>query len=741
MGYLKFLSIISLLIHMSSCVPVPNQNNIRAQNLSLGNAPVSVATNFSPTKSSPEGGGTLTIVGVNLDIVTRVSIGGKDCSNIQFISDTQITCTLPDLAENDYPINLENKFAKVSSSSTKISYLFSPFITSIEPVGGPLAGGNTITIRGGGFQLGVEATIGGTPCSNTLFISSQRLTCRPPAASAGAADVVVTNTNSETVTLTNGYTYADAPTFTSVTSSTGKTAGGETVTIVGNNFQNGLSVTIGGNDCTNIIPTLPTSLTCTTPAGTKGAQDIIITNIDTQTVTASSAFTYIAPPSITGLDFSSGSSSGGEMITVNGSDFDNGATVDIGGSACVVTYRAPTGDLINCTTPAKTNGTYDVTVINSFDSQQATLIAGFTYTSNSTVDRSPTISLITPDGGAVAGGTAVTLTGSGFYDGAVVTIGGNPCTSLVVVNDTSITCNSPSGTLGNIEDVVVTNLNTLDGSLTSSFQYRNPPTLSSFSPTQIPLNGGVVITLTGTDFLIGPSITIDGVNCNNINYVNSTQLTCSPGAASAGLKSVRVTNYDAQFSELSNSLEYLGPPTISNISPTTSPVAGGGLLTITGTNFRTTPTVNVDGNLCTSPVLFGNTTVTCTIPAGAGPGAVDVEVINGSDDAQSATLPLSFTYEGPPVVSSITPTAGALAGGTNVTITGLGFTAGAFVTIGGSTCSSVNVIDATSLSCTTGANGAGTYEYRGYKSRYSTGNSRECLYLSSSSKPRKYRRF
>jgi hypothetical protein len=84
----------------------------------------------------------------------------------------------------------------------------------------------------------------------------------------------------------------------------------------------------------------------------------------------------------------------------------------------------------------------------------------------------PTVLSISPASGVVSGGESVTITGTLFAAGATVTIGGAAATSVVVVSDTEITCETPSGTAGNV-DVVVT-VNGVDATLTNGFEYVDP---------------------------------------------------------------------------------------------------------------------------------------------------------------------------------------------------------------------------------------------------------------------------
>ncbi|MGI8688489.1 MAG: choice-of-anchor Q domain-containing protein [Thermomicrobiales bacterium] len=102
----------------------------------------------------------------------------------------------------------------------------------------------------------------------------------------------------------------------------------------------------------------------------------------------------------------------------------------------------------------------------------------------------PTITNISPNGGAMIGGTRVTITGTGFLLGATVTFGGVPATVLSV-SDTAIVVTTPGNASGSVT-VVVTNPGqppgNNSGTLVNGFTYVIPPVIT-FSPTALP--GGV----------------------------------------------------------------------------------------------------------------------------------------------------------------------------------------------------------------------------------------------------------
>lgn len=162
-------------------------------------------------------------------------------------------------------------------------------------------------------------------------------------------------------------------------------------------------------------------------------------------------------------------------------------------------------------------------------------------------------------------------------------------------------------------------------------------------------------------------------------------------------------------------------PTVSGVAPPSGVLAGGGTVTITGTNFANGATVtfvelpsnNVFDNAgggtepgakFASPVTFNSSTsLTATVPSAANPGLVDVIVQN--PDQQTGTLRNGYTYTAAPpapTVTAVTPNFGPAASTTPVTITGTGFAAGPSlgVTFGGTAATGVAVSNATTITAT-----------------------------------------
>ena len=118
-----------------------------------------------------------------------------------------------------------------------------------------------------------------------------------PPGVAGSVDIVVTNPDGKSSTLTGGFTYIEPPpTVTRVEPDNDVATGGATVQIIGENFQDGATVTIGGNAASNVIFVSPTELSVEAPPGAVGNVDIVVTNPDGKSDTLADGFTYTPLP-------------------------------------------------------------------------------------------------------------------------------------------------------------------------------------------------------------------------------------------------------------------------------------------------------------------------------------------------------------------------------------------------------------------------------------------------------------
>src|SRR5438128_856056 len=456
-----------------------------------------------------------------------------------------------------------------------------PTVSAISPSSGTSSGGTAVTVTGTGFAAGATVSLGGTAATNVTVVSSTSLTATTAAHVAGTVDVVVTNSDGQSGTLTGGYTYTTpAPTVSAISPSSGMSSGGTAVTVTGTGFAAGATVSLGGTAATNVTVVSSTSLTDPTAAHAAGAVDVVVTNSDGQSGTLTGGYTYTNPaPTVSAISPSSGTSSGGTAVTITGTGFAAGAAVSLGGTAATnVTVVSSTS--LTEIGAAHVAGVVNVVVTNS-DGQSGTLTGGYTYTHSA-----PTVSAISPSSGMSSGGTAVTVTGTGFAAGATVSLGGTAATNVTVVSSTSLTATTAAHAAGAM-DVVVTNSDGQSGTLTGGYTYINSaPTADPISPSSGTSSGGTAASVTGTGFAAGATVSLGGTAATNVTVVSSTSLTATTAAHAAGVVNVVVTNSDGQSGTLTGGYTYTNPaPTVSAISPSSGTSSGATAVTFTGTGF------------------------------------------------------------------------------------------------------------------------------------------------------------
>src|SRR5579859_4167817 len=82
-------------------------------------------------------------------------------------------------------------------------------VTAVSPGIGVSSGGSPVTIQGWDFVPNTTLTIGGLPAANLTVLNTSTITGTAPAHAPGIVDVVVTKPDHQSITLHNGFVYAD----------------------------------------------------------------------------------------------------------------------------------------------------------------------------------------------------------------------------------------------------------------------------------------------------------------------------------------------------------------------------------------------------------------------------------------------------------------------------------------------------------------------------------------------------
>ncbi|MCB1032791.1 MAG: IPT/TIG domain-containing protein, partial [Acidobacteria bacterium] len=352
-----------------------------------------------PNVGNPEGGGPVTIQGEGFVPPLRVSFGSALARVLEVTSSRTILVETPPSVTPVNPggsllvdVAVTNTLDVLNPPTAVLpgafTYAFDApppfFLLEVVPnVGGP-DGGETVTVRGGGFRGQVRVEFGGKNGRNASRVSDQEIRVivpsPPSAVPAGGnlpVDVVVFHALDEETpgqaTLAGGYTYVggsvpDPPGSVIVESlsvTSGDYQGGTSVTVTGQGFEAPASVLLGGIQQSSVTVASATSLTFVTagitldtcPASGQVPQTgVTVTNLDTGASGAALGLTFtylVTKPRIDTVSRTTGRQVGGESVTLSGGGFESpvrvllvGASESFAGS---VTSDSPTS--ITFTTP------------------------------------------------------------------------------------------------------------------------------------------------------------------------------------------------------------------------------------------------------------------------------------------------------------------------------------------------------------------------------------------------------
>lgn len=337
-------------------------------------------------------------------------------------------------------------------------------------------------------------------------------------------------------------------------------------------------------------------------------------------------------PSVSAVKPNTGPLSGGNRVTILGSNFKPSPIVRFGKlRATHVTYVS-TSKLV-VTAPTRAGGSAPLTVDVRVTTRAGT--SARVGTDRFSFMAPPSIASITPAAGPVAGGSRVVLKGARFQNVSAVTFGGVAGTSLHRSSATQIEVTAPSHAAGPVTVGMVTP----QGKATSHFSYQAPPTLTTVSPETGPLAGGNELTLTGTELAGTRYVTVDDTKLSPTS-LSATEVTVQLPAHAAGPVGVSITTWGGQTEA---KIYTYAPPAVAGLSPSHGSMRGGTPVTISGSGFSGATAVTFDGTPAATFTVHSDSMITATSPPHSGAGPIDVQVT--VPGGQSATDPADeFTY-------------------------------------------------------------------------------------------------
>lgn len=449
-------------------------------------APNPVITGVSPSSGTVLGGTAVAITGSEFQPGATVFIGGMSASSVVVDGSTRITAVTPRGSVGSANVLVRNPDGGAVTMNG--GYFFTAVanelaLSGISVSNGPVRGGTSLNLTGAGFS-GSTVLFGGAPATNVNVLGPSSISLRTPPGLPGSVSITVRNADGVIATLANGFTYsAGAPEVVSVTPGGGLTAGGAAVRITGYAFAPGSRVLFGEVEARDVIVVNPTLITLTAPPLPSGTVNVRVIDSNGQSASLSNAFSARSSAAasgftVTGVSPAFGSAVGGTRVEVIGTGISGGAAVYFGAAPAAV-VSAPGPSTIVVSTPPGASGSAAVTIVNS-DGSSATLANAFRYDGSSGL----AVSSVEPRRGAAAGGAVITLLGSGFVSGAMVSVNGAPASNVWVVGDSLAYATVPAGS--GAATVTVTNPGGLSATLANAFTYEGgtaaPPSTSTPPP-------------------------------------------------------------------------------------------------------------------------------------------------------------------------------------------------------------------------------------------------------------------
>jgi hypothetical protein len=201
------------------------------------------------------------------------------------------------------------------------------------------------------------------------------------------------------------------PTVSSVKPGAGPATGGTRVTIYGSGYTEVTAVDFGANPAVGFTVESAGRITATSPAGRGTVHVTVTTRAGASAANSVDHFAYL--PVVRGVSPRSGPVGGGTVVTITGVGLGEATGVAFG-SAGATGIEVTSDTSITATSPPNSAGKVHVRVAAP---------AGTSRTSpNDTFQYTPTVTSVDPDAGSVAGGTSVTIKGTGFATGAGATL-------------------------------------------------------------------------------------------------------------------------------------------------------------------------------------------------------------------------------------------------------------------------------------------------------------------------------
>eukprot|EP00698_Gefionella_okellyi_P007192 TRINITY_DN1746_c0_g3_i1.p1 TRINITY_DN1746_c0_g3~~TRINITY_DN1746_c0_g3_i1.p1 ORF type:complete len:3456 (-),score=1009.01 TRINITY_DN1746_c0_g3_i1:120-9059(-) len=644
--------------------------------------PVGVINAIYPASAPVAGGTIVTIDGQHLTNAVggdlqSVTVRGTAVASVDLVTPTRIIVTLAASGSGTGNVVLTSIVQGVTTAVSAFTYNPVGTVSSVTPDNGPLAGGNTVTISGTAFGNGSDITqvrLKGILVSAIVSQTANSVVVVPTVSGPSGSGAVTIYSTSFGVATGMSYTYNPAPSISTVVPNNGPYAGTNIVTITGSNLGDPSSlftVTLANVPVTVIQKGMSTVLVIVNATSVAGIGNTVVTSVTHGVSTLGSSYTFNPAGIISSVYPANGPLAGGNVVTIYGANMNNGVFADVvsvtfcGVSATIQAVLPSTIVVQLASIGAATTG--DVVVLSTSHGY-STKLSAYTY------NPAGTIASTVPVTGPLAGGNAVTITGSNLGNGTDISQVRLAGVLATIVAQTASTVTVTAVVTGSSTSAAVTVISRGYGTtIGSSYTYNPAGALSTATPPTGARVGGTTVTFTGTDLGSGTDITavtVKGVPVNSIVSQSSTQVVVVTAlSASSGTANVVVSSTSFGVTTMVSLYFYNPSGNIVSVTPNKCGYSGQASITISGSNLG-------DGSDITAIALNGVAVQSIDVqtPAfiivtsginGVGTGAVTINSVS-----YGTTTGLAFTYNPQGFVTNVVPARGPVLAGKGVSIMG-----------------------------------------------------------------------
>jgi hypothetical protein len=214
------------------------------------------------------------------------------------------------------------------------------------------------------------------------------------------------------------------------------------------------------------------------------------------------------------------------------------------------------------------------------------------------------------------------------------------------------------------------------------------PTITSFTPNTVTTNSVTTISVIGTNFDPGATVSLDtGGTVSSVTVNSSTALTFTLTTdntpAAVGTRTVKVTNPNGKFAYGTMTIT-TSALTVTSVTPSPINTSSTTTLTISGSGFQSGSLVSIPasaGTIVGTPTITANTITLSFTASSSVTGTFAATVTNPDGNNKSA----NFTIQKAPItLTAVSPSSMAWGSTRSFTLTGTGFNSGATVTLDGS---------------------------------------------------------